>query len=116
VDGYNVYGGRSRLEFGAALPGGQTPAESAKGAPNVRPLDPEQDKISNYEILQEEMAQRDVKTTNRDRRVWAVARGGDLAVDDSNLPPVRRCRPIAPMRRPNLDGQEAIKKMTAAKG
>jgi glucose/arabinose dehydrogenase/azurin/lysophospholipase L1-like esterase len=116
VDGYNVYGGRSRLEFGAALANGQTPPESARGRSRRGPMDPEQDKISNYEILQEEMAQRDVKTANRDRRVWAVAKGGDLKVDDSNLPLVRR----VPANRADvalyLDGQEAIKKMTVAKG
>jgi len=116
VDGYNVYGGRSRLEFGAALPGGQTPAESARGRSQRGPMDPEKDKLSNYEILQEEMAQRDVKTANRDRRVWAIARGGDLVLDDSNLPPVRRVPPNRADAAPYLDGQEAIKKMSVAKG
>jgi hypothetical protein len=69
VDGYNVYGGRSKLEFPTA----------GKGS----------EKISNYAVMQDEMSQRDVKTANRDKRVWAVAKGGDLKVDDSNLPPVK---------------------------
>ena len=44
--------------------------------------------VSNYKVMQEEMSQRDVLTANRDQRVWAVARDGDLKVDDSNLPAV----------------------------
>ena len=30
----------------------------------------------------------DVMTANRDKRIWAVAQGGDLKVDDSNTPAV----------------------------
>ena len=66
VDGYNVYGGRSKLTFPRA--GKESPM------------------ISNYDVMQEEMAQRDVKTENRDKRIWAVAQGGDMKVDDSVLP------------------------------
>src|SRR5439155_9967810 len=68
VDGYNVYGGRSKLEFPSA--GKESPM------------------ISNRQVMQEEMTQRDSMTANRDKRIWAVAKGGDLKVDDSNLPPV----------------------------
>src|SRR5438309_2695079 len=68
VDGYNVYGGRSKLEFPSA--GKESPM------------------ISNRQVMQEEMTQRDVMTANRDKRIWAVAKGGDLKVADSNLPPV----------------------------
>src|SRR5256886_6357641 len=50
VDGYNVYGGRSKLTFPRA--GKESPM------------------ISNYDVMQEEMAQRDVKTENRDKRIW----------------------------------------------
>ncbi|MCH8333851.1 dehydrogenase, partial [Candidatus Sumerlaeota bacterium] len=59
VDGYNVYGGRSHLEFGGYL---------------------------NRDTMQREMSMRDVMTANRDRRIWAIARGGDLTVTDDNLP------------------------------
>ena len=59
VDGYNVYGGRSKLAwFGQ----------------------------SNADVMMREMEIFDVKTANRDKRVWAVARGGDLEVKDDNLP------------------------------
>jgi glucose/arabinose dehydrogenase len=96
VDGYNVYGGRSKLTFPSA----------GKDSPL----------ISNYQVMQEEMAQRDVKTENRDQRVWAVAKGGDLKVDDSNLPPVSKFQSNKPDITPYLSGEEAIKHMTVAKG
>ena len=100
VDGYNVYGGRSQLSF-----------ENGKGGP----------KITNYKVMQEEMSQRDVMTANRDRRVWAVAQGGDLAVDDSNLPPLTQVRSNKPGPNPDethtfLSGEEAISKMTLHSG
>ena len=36
----------------------------------------------------EEMAQRDVKTANRDQAVWAAAQGKKFTVKDDNLPKV----------------------------
>lgn len=96
VDGYNVYGGRSKLEFPVA----------GKDSP----------KITNFDVMQDEMSQRDVKTANRDRRVWAVAKGGDLKVDDSNLPPVKTLQSNKPDVAPFLSGEAAIKHMTVAKG
>jgi len=96
VDGYNVYGGRSLLSFPRA--------------------GKDSDKITNREVMQEEMTQRDVKTANRDRRIWAVAKGGDLKVDDSNLPPVETFESNKPDVSPYLGGEEAIKHMTVAKG
>ena len=59
VDGYNVFGGRSKLNwFGQ----------------------------SNADVMMREMEIFDVMTANRDKRVWAVAKGGDLEVKDDNLP------------------------------
>ena len=116
VDGYNVYGGRSRLEFGAAVPNGATQPEGVTGRSQRSPTDPEKPKISNYEVLQEEMAQRDVKTANRDRRVWTVARGRELVVADSNLPPVHRVPPNRADVAPYLGGQGAIARMKVADG
>jgi len=59
VDEYNVFGGRSKLEwFGQ----------------------------SNADVMMREMEIFDVMTANRDARVWAVARGSDLKVMDDNLP------------------------------
>jgi len=59
VDEYNVFGGRSKLEwFGQ----------------------------SNADVMMREMEIFDVMTANRDARVWAVARGSELKVKDDNLP------------------------------
>ena len=103
VDGYNVYGGRSKLSF---------PVEGATAKGKDAP------KITNYDIMQDEMAQRDVKTANRDRRIWIVARGGDVKVDDSNLPPVRSLKSNRPdeFYKPFPSGEETIKHITVAKG
>jgi glucose/arabinose dehydrogenase/azurin/lysophospholipase L1-like esterase len=100
IDGYNVYGGRSKMAY-----------ESGKNGP----------KITNFQVMQEEMSQRDVMTANRDKRVWAVAQGKDIAVDDSNLPPVTKIGTNEPGPNPDgswpyLSGEEAISKMKLAKG
>jgi mono/diheme cytochrome c family protein/glucose/arabinose dehydrogenase len=60
TDGNDVWGGRSKLSF--------------------------VDGQSNAVVLQHELKMLDVMTANRDKRVWAVAKGGDLKVDDSNVP------------------------------
>ena len=78
VDGYNVYGGRSGLVF-----------EAGKGGFKQNNKEPEAPALSNYQTMQDEMKQRDTKTANRDKRIWAVAKGGDEKVTDDNLPPVR---------------------------
>ncbi len=109
VDGYNVYGGRSALAY--------RPDESRFISDREAPAP----FISNYKVMQEEMAQRDVMTANRDKRVWAVARGGDLVVDDSNLPPVTPVPSNRPGPNPDqshvfLDGEAAIKQMTVHSG
>lgn len=77
VDGYNVYGGRSGLAYAPGV-----------GAFKQNEQHPEKPYVSNYQTMQQEMTQRDVKTANRDKRVWAIAKGGDLKVTDDNLPPV----------------------------
>jgi len=109
VDGYNVYGGRSALAY--------RPDESRFISDREAPSP----FISNYKVMQEEMSQRDVMTANRDKRIWAVARGGDLVVDDSNVPPVmpvpsNEPGPNADRSFPFLDGTEAIKHMTVHSG
>ncbi|MHA3774591.1 PVC-type heme-binding CxxCH protein [Verrucomicrobiota bacterium sgz303538] len=95
VDAYNIYGDRSRIGY-----------ESGKGGP----------KITNAELMLPEMAQRDVKTENREKRVWAIAKGSDIKVDDSNLPPVPTVGPNKEGLAPYLDPQEAISHMTVPKG
>ncbi len=106
VDGYNVYGGRSGLAF-----------EPGKGAFKQGVKEPEAPLLSNYQTMQDEMKQRDAKTANRDQRIWAVAKGGDLKVADDNLPPVRLLASSnKPDVKPFLSGEESIKHMTVPKG
>ncbi len=96
MDGYNVYGGRAFERY--------------------------QNQQSNYEDQQRELEILDVMTANREKRVWAVAQGKDLKVDDSNVPPYipvetnLRKRDGTPQEITFLDGEEAIKKMTVARG
>ena len=66
------------------------------------------------------MAQRDVLTANRDKRVWAVAQGKDLKVEDNicRRSPKSKTNDPGPMPDaswPWPGGEEAIKKMTLGK-
>lgn len=95
LDGYNVYGGRAFEKY--------------------------TDKQSNYEDQQREMEILDVMTSNRDKRIWAVAQGKDLKIDDGNTPPFIPVKTNKPGNGPNgehiyLDGEQAIEKMTLGKG
>ncbi|MDB6030163.1 MAG: hypothetical protein JWM16_501 [Verrucomicrobiales bacterium] len=90
MDGYNVYGGRSYEKYNGVL---------------------------NRDTMQREMEIRDVLTANRDKRVWAVAQGGDLEVKDDNLPKPVEVKTNKPGKNPDgshvfLSGEEAIKQMT----
>ncbi len=94
MDGYNVYGGRSYLEF---------------------------DRIKNRDTMQREMEIRDVMTENRDKRVWAAAQGENLEIKDDNLPPPVEVKTNKPGEGPGgtflfLSGEEAIKKMKVPPG
>jgi glucose/arabinose dehydrogenase/azurin len=94
IDGFNVYGGRSHLEFNGVM---------------------------NRDTLLREMDMRDVMTENRDKRIWAVAQGGDLVVKDDDLPPPIQA--LSNTKGPNPDGsfnflggEEAIKHMKVPPG
>jgi putative heme-binding domain-containing protein len=95
TDGYSIYGGRADLKF--------------------------VDGQSNRDVMQREMEVLDVLTANRDRRIWAVTRGLDLAVPDNNTPPFLPVQTNKPGAGPNgvhlfLGGDEAIKLMTVHAG
>lgn len=95
TDGYSTFGDRAFLRF--------------------------IDGQSNYEVVQRELEALDVMTSNRDKRVWALAQGKDLKVEDNNLPafiPVKTNKPgsLAGGQHLFLSGQEAIKLMTVHKG
>ncbi len=95
VDGYSIYGGRADLKFY----NGQT----------------------NRVVMDREMEVLDVLTANRDRLVWAVARGEEYDIDDGNTPPFLEVVTNKPGSLPDgkypfLSGEDAIKKMTVADG
>ena len=109
IDGYNVYGGRSALAYRPD----QGQFISDRNAPEPY--------TSNYKVMQQEMAVRDILTANRDRRVWGVAQGGDPEIDDSNLPPVEAVPTNKQGPGPEgahvfLGGEEAISRMTVHSG
>jgi putative heme-binding domain-containing protein len=95
TDGYNVYGGRS----GTGNYDGQT----------------------NFTISQRELEIVDVQVANRDKRIWSIAKGGDMEVDDSNAPKPLTIKTNKPGPNPDgshkfLSGEDAIGEMTVHKG
>lgn len=95
VDGYSIYGGRADLKF----VNGQT----------------------NREVMQREMEVLDVMTANRDRVVWAAAKGQKVEPDDSITPPfipvvTNKPGPLPGGKHIFLTGEEAISKMTLGRG
>ena len=94
VDEYNVFGGRSKLAW---------------------------DGISNADVMGREMDIFDTMTENRDKRVWAIAKGGDLVVDDKNIPetvavPTNKPGPLDGGKWPYQGGEAAIAQMQVHKG
>jgi len=100
-DGNDVWGGRSILAF--------------------------TNDQTNAVVLQHELSMLDVMTANRDVRVWAVAEGKDVAVDDGNVPrPVEvisnvggKSKSSSAAKEGTLDyvsGEEAVRYMAVAKG
>src|SRR5262245_5376697 len=96
TDGYSTYGDRAFLKF----TDGQT----------------------NYEVVQRELEVLDLQTANRDKAVWAVARGGEYKPVDDNLPPfipvvTNKPGPLPGGKHMFLSGgDESISKLTVHKG
>ncbi|MDO8539171.1 MAG: GDSL-type esterase/lipase family protein [Opitutaceae bacterium] len=100
VDGYNIYGDRSKIAYVSH---------------------PDVPKITNTQVMREEMAQRDVMTANLERRAWAIAGGSKTPPEMLPLPVVssfgtNKPGPNVDGTYPFLDGEEAIEKMTLAPG
>ena len=114
TDGFATYGDRAFLTFIRGNPRNVNPDQAAKaGKDAILP--------TNYEVLEREVAVLDTMTSNRDKRIWALARGSDLKVDDSNTPAPIDAKTNEPGAGPGgahifLDGDEAVKKMTIGKG
>jgi len=109
IDGYNVYGGRSALAYQPGKGGFITDRNAAEPY------------VSNYKVMQEEMAQRDALTENGDKQIWAIAKGTAASVEIANLPPVEKIKSNHPGPNPDetfpfLGGEEAIHKMKAHPG
>ncbi|HEY2952562.1 MAG TPA: PVC-type heme-binding CxxCH protein, partial [Verrucomicrobiae bacterium] len=108
MDGYNVYGGRSKEAY-------------APGKKQIQDRNPEPPYVSNFQVMQREMSQRDVMTANRDERIWARAQGGDRVLRDDNLPPPVTLPSNKPGPNPDgshvfLGGQESLSHMTVPPG
>ncbi|MBI3862782.1 MAG: HEAT repeat domain-containing protein [Planctomycetia bacterium] len=102
TDGFSTYGERAFLKFSEG-PGGYGEGRS------------------NYGTVQRELEVLDVMTANRDRRVWAAAQGGDLKVEDDNLPPFfpvisNKPGPLEGGAHIYLGGEQAIEKMKVHPG
>jgi glucose/arabinose dehydrogenase/azurin/HEAT repeat protein len=109
VDGYNVYGGRSALAY-----------QPDKGN-FITDRNAPEPYVSNFKVMQREMSQRDVMTANRDQRIWAVAKGGDLTVKDDNLPETIDVKSNKPGKNADgshvfLGGEEAMQRMKIPPG
>lgn len=83
VDQFNIFGQRSRIKY--------ADVNNPSNAPD------------NATIMGQELAQRDVKTANRDKAVWAIAKGQSYTVKDDNLPTVGAVPPnrFGPIPFPN---------------
>ena len=95
TDGYSTYGGRADLKF----TDGQT----------------------NREVVQRELEVLDYMTAQRDRKILAVAAGGDYTVDDSGAPPFIPVISNKPGKGPDgkhvfLSGEDAIGTMDVHEG
>jgi glucose/arabinose dehydrogenase len=114
TDGFATFGDRAFLTFVRGNPRNVNANQMAQvSKDDILP--------TNYEVLQREITVLDVMVRNRDRRIWAVARGEDIKVDDTDAPAFIDAKTNEPGEGANgahvfLGGAEAIQKMTIGKG
>ena len=89
VDQFNIYGQRSRIKY---------------------------EGIDNATVIGRELANRDIKTANRDKSIWAAAQGKTLVADDANLLPYLSVPPNRKEPVPYLSGEEQLKHLTLPEG
>ncbi len=109
TDGYSTYGDRAFLTFAKGNPRNLN-AEQLKAAAKADILP------TNYDTLQRELPILDVLTRNRDRRIWVVAGGDDMRVDDSNAPPYVDAGTNLAEKAPFITGADSVKQMTVGQG
>ncbi|MFN0051528.1 MAG: PVC-type heme-binding CxxCH protein [Planctomycetales bacterium] len=102
TDGFSTYGDRAFLKFSEG-PGGYGEGRS------------------NYGTVQRELEVLDIMTSNRDARVWSLAKGQDVQVEDKNLPPFfpvisNKPGPLEGGKHVFLGGEESLGKMTVHAG
>jgi glucose/arabinose dehydrogenase len=109
TDGYSTYGDRAFLTFVRGTPRNVNANVAAKTAKDdILP--------SNYDVLQRELPMLDQMTSNRDRRIWAIARGGDLKVDDANTPEPVDAKTNLPGASPFKNEADSLAAMTVGQG
>ena len=113
TDGYSTYGDRAFLNFIRGTPANVSPERLAKT--------PKEDVLpTNYDVLQRELPVLDTMTANRDRHIWAVARGEASsavpAIDDSDTPPLVDAQTNFPRVPAFLSAEESRAQMTVGEG
>ena len=109
TDGYSTYGDRAFLTFVRGNPRNVNDNQLSKTAKeDILP--------SNYEVLQRELPVLDMMVANRERRVWALARGSDLKIDDGNTLPFVDAKTNLPNTPVFLTGAESVRAMTLGQG
>jgi len=119
TDGFATYGDRAFLTFIRGNPRDVNPQRVQFAKEDVLP--------TNYEVLEREVSVLDVLTANRDKRIWAIARGtadpkaADLKALDSDTPPFIDAKTNEPGKGPNgahiyVPGDAAVQQMTIGKG
>ncbi|MBM3826418.1 MAG: c-type cytochrome, partial [Verrucomicrobia bacterium] len=89
VDQFNIYGGRSRIKY---------------------------EGVENATVIGRELSNRDLKTANRDKAVWAAAQGKDFKVSDDNLLPDVSVPPNRKEPVPYLPGPETLQHLGSPDG
>ncbi len=89
VDQYNIYGGRSRIKY---------------------------EGVDNAVVIGRELSNRDLKTANRDKAVWAAAQGKAYQVSDDNLLPDVAVPPNRKEPVPYLPGPETVQHLGSPDG
>src|SRR3954470_280949 len=119
TDGFATFGDRAFLTFIRGNPRDVNPKNVQFSREDVLP--------TNYDVLEREVSVLDVLTANRDKRIWAIARGAsdpkaaDLKILDSDTPPFVDAKTNEPGKGPNgahifAPGDAAIQQMTIGKG